>query len=241
MVGRKLIFVLGIVVAVAGQFSFGQEAEEGQKPVLLREEAKLDKPLLTDIALIESVILRAQTKKKGKPHLRRCIASPGFGALLAAGLAYGSGAQPGFTVWWASNLGMIWMDAKQAHRSFEEFTVAHVPAEYRETSFFLIMQANAVNATSLSLSGEITNVIIRKWRSKRKDFIRPLELVKGSKTYTNAFGAEFPQSRATARFDPQELLDLAGRGHLEVVITTTKGQRRCMMGKKEIKKMFAGL
>ncbi len=235
----------GLILLAGVQFSFGQEEiEEDRKPALLREIVKLDKPPRTDIATIESVISRAH-KKKGKPHVRRCAAEPGFGASLAIGMAYGSKVQlgAGHNVWWASNLGMIWMDARRAHRNFEEFTVAHVSDELRETSFFLIIEAKAHNATSLSLSGQITNVIIRKWRSKRKDFIKPTELEIGSNPYSNVFGAEFSQSTATARFDLQELLDLASRAKiLEVVITTSQGQRRCVgMGRKEVKKMFAHL
>lgn len=185
-----------------------------------------------------AMAIQAGQTKKFNNLISECVATAGFGELMAAGTVGGLQRVGSYTVVVSANAGRIAFLAANAKRLYKPFTAADVPDTLHLPGIFVSVEPNEPTRTTnaISVASPIDRVVLKS--KVRPDIVvEPEAFDVEPVEWANLLGGKVEANRALAKFSFQAARELPA-GDFDVVVVAQAGERRCKVGPKDRLKLF---
>jgi hypothetical protein len=192
---------------------------------------------LSDTDVVAAI--KAGESKKFDDLVSDCVATPGFGENLNAGLAGGVQRNGSYNVTVAGNTGRIAYLAADAKRLYKPLTLDAVPEDLRRPAVIVMVEPQKPSSSSntIAVAAPIDHVVLKS-KIKSDVVIQPLKVDTEPVSWSNLLGGKVEANRAVAWFNSSEVRELPA-GDFDVVVITSNGERRCKVGTKDRAKLFS--
>lgn len=167
-----------------------------------------------------------------------CIATAGFGASMAAGMAGGVQRTGSFNVIVATNRGLIASLAYDAKRLYKTLAPESITENLRTPAVFVTVTPldPSRSSSTITVAAPIEHVVVKS-KVNKDAVIQPENIEKESVEWSNLVGGKVEANKATARFTIDSFKELP-LGDFDIVVITTAGERSCKVGEKDRAMLF---
>lgn len=182
--------------------------------------------------------IKAGEARKYDHLISDCIATPGFGEDLGAGMAGGIQRTGSYDVVLSGPAGRIAALAADGKRLYKPFTLAMASDELRAPGIIVVVEPKtpARSGNVYRVPATIDHVVLKS-KSKAETVVQPAGIDVSPVEWSNLLGGKVEGSRAIARFETSAVRELPP-GDFDIVVITPQGERRCKVGTKDRERLF---